>query len=537
MLLGPFRVISDDGLDITPGSLLRQAILAVLICAPWQIKSRKTLQDLFWSKTGPDRASANLRTAVYQLRLDLAALGPDVVIADRQTIGLTPGRIIATSANPGGQSFLEGLDLPLEGAAGFEEYLRDMRLAGSDPGIAADDRGDDPFPAAPARLNTAPSHLALGLLPPHHVGLTELGLHAAEVFVDNVVHSLWHTIPIDVHDLRTPNNQITPLPIASGKGATHWVQAIVEQPGDKTTLRLRLVEGGTRRLLWLSETVTLQTERANETAYAIGDLLADRLAAQKAAFDAPDLFPISALAAMFSLDPQTILQTEAQLDTMMQTERACILECLRAFAQVFKVHEGIGMACGIDAQHLCNILSHMRSSDPLLPLCQSLVGYALHMLTDDNDTALLLVEAAYERAPHLAINLDHLAVLRLIRGDIDRASVAMQHCLRVGAFSPWRYTYEVTGAMVCMARGDFRQSLFHANQALFRQPKYLGALRYSMAGLAMSGQTNDARRMMTRIQSLRPGYDLSSWAEGLLRRAPTDLSQTLVKGLRQSAIL
>jgi hypothetical protein len=533
MMQGPFRVITQEGVDITPGSTLRQAILAVLICAPRQIKSRKSLQDLFWGDAAPERASANLRTALYQLRLDLALLGPDLWTADRQTIGLAPGRIVWGDADVGGAAFLEGLDLPLDGCAGFEDFLRDMRLSGADRDEAA-----EPAPlAAPSRLSLERPHLALGLLPPIHIGLSEGELHKANLFVDTVVQSLWHVTTMDVHDLRTLDNQIVPLPLSSGKGATHWLQAVVQQEGRQIGLRLRLFEGGTRRLVWLSDPVSDTAAQDDGHAYAMGELLVDRLTGLKDTADAPDLFPISALAAMFSLDPATILKTEAQLDSMLERERSSVLECLHAFVQVFKVHEGIGPAADMDATYLCDRVSGMRTSDPLLPLCQSLLGYALHMVRDDRETALLLIEAANERAPHLAINLDHLAVLRLIRGDVTGASAAVRHCLQAGAFSPWRYTYEVTGAMVCMASGDFRQSLYHSNQALFRQPKYLGALRYSMAGLAISGQTADARRMMARIQSLRPGYDLSSWAEGLLRRAPTHLSQSLVRGMQQSEIL
>lgn len=528
-LMGPFRVISDDGSDITPGSMLRQAILAVLICAPRQIKSRKSLQDLFWGDGTAARASANLRTAIYQLRQDLASLGPDVLVADRNIISLTPGRIVATDADCRGAAFLEGLDLPLEGCAAFEDYLRDMRIS---------DVEEEPAPPVmPGRSSLAPPHLALGLLPPVHVGLTSADLHRADNFVDDVVSYLWQTTSMDVHDLRRLDHPIIPLPIETGRGASHWLQASVEKRATAIRIRIHLMEAGTRRLLWLSELCDPATEHSTDLAYAIGELILDRLTAVRDTASIPDLFPISAVAAMFSLDPQTILRTEAQLDIMRAAQPSCVVECLRAFAQIFKVHEGIAAASEFDADALCELLSAMRTSDPLLPLCQSLAGYAMHMLSDDSDTALLLVDSAYQRSPHLAINLDHLAVLRLMRGDVDRAAEAVQHCLRAGAFSPWRYTYEVTGAMVSMARGDFRQSLLHANQALFRRPRYLGALRYAMAGLAMSGKTSDARRMMTRIQTLRPGYDISGWAEGLMRRAPTDLSQRLVQGLRQSDIL
>ena len=528
--MGAFRIIRDDGQDITPGSMLRQAILAVLICAPRQTKSRKSLQDMFWGEADAARASANLRTALYQLRHDLASLGADALVADRNVVSLTPGRIPAPGADCRGLGFLEGLDLALDGCTGFEDFLREMRLCDTEPEDSASWTVPDGF--CPGR-----THLALGLLPPVHVGLTSAELHFADHFVDDVVSCLWQTTSMDVHDLRRLDHPIIPLPVETGRGASHWLQASVEKRAKALRIRIQLMEAGTRRVLWLSEPCDPATEHSADLAYAIGELVLDRLTAEYNTASIPDLFPITAVAAMFSLDPQTILRTEAQLDSMRAARPSCVVECLHAFAQVFKLHEGIAAASDLDADHLCEMLATMRPSDPLLPLCQSLAGYAMHMLGDDSETALLLIDAAYGRSPHLAINLDHLAVLRLMRGDIDRAADAVQQCLRAGAFSPWRYTYDVTGAMVSMARGDFRGALLHANQALLRRPRYLGALRYAMAGLAMSGKTSDARRMLTRIQTLRPGYDISGWAEGLMRRAPTDLSQRLVQGLRQSDIL
>ena len=64
----------DDGTDATPSSALRQALLAVLVVSPGQARSRKSLQSLFWGDSDGDRAAANLRTALYLLRQDLAAL-------------------------------------------------------------------------------------------------------------------------------------------------------------------------------------------------------------------------------------------------------------------------------------------------------------------------------------------------------------------------------------------------------------------------------------------------------------------------------
>ena len=121
----------DDGTDATPSSALRQALLAVLVVSPGQARSRKSLQSLFWGDSDGDRAAANLRTALYLLRQDLAAFGPDILLTDRMTIRLHHGRITAQEVERR-PDFLEGLDLGLRGCEAFEDWLRFMRIGPAD---------------------------------------------------------------------------------------------------------------------------------------------------------------------------------------------------------------------------------------------------------------------------------------------------------------------------------------------------------------------------------------------------------------------
>lgn len=533
-VFGPCRVVRSDGLDVTPGGALRQAILAVLATAPGQVRARKTLQDMFWGQETADRASANLRTAVYLLRQDLKPLGPDLVIADRHTVSLAPGRIEVLERQSGDGLFLEGIDLGMAGSEAFEDWLRERRLEPS----RAEDAHPSPSPVAnPAIRTETARHIALGVLPPVHPGLGPKALMLADRVLDAMVRSVTQTTSIDIHDLRLSDQSGIPLPINSGKGATHWVQALLDPAPSGISIRLRLLEGGTRRLLWMSDPFTATRFEDEHVGYLRGEAIVTCLMSETKSDNIPDLFPVTALAALFSLDPALTAATDAKLEEMAQRDGRPVIECLRLFSQVFKVHESLGPEVPVDFDGLCARLSAMSSADPLLPLCQSLLGYSMHMLSGDTEMAALLVEAADERAPALSINLDHMAVMRLVRGDLQGAEQALSRCLRTGAFSPWRYTYEVTGAMVSLAKGDVRQSLLHANQALFRQPRYLGALRYSMAGFALAGNITDARRMHSRIQTLRPSFDLSVWAEGLLRRTPAPLGKTLIAGLRHSELI
>ena len=124
---GPLRVTLDDGTDITPGSSLRQAILAVLTTAPGQIRARKALQVMFWASSDPARAAASLRSALYLLRKDLEVLESDWLRTDRLTVALQPGRLLAKGVGARSAPFLEGMDLSLVDCEGFEDWLREMR--------------------------------------------------------------------------------------------------------------------------------------------------------------------------------------------------------------------------------------------------------------------------------------------------------------------------------------------------------------------------------------------------------------------------
>lgn len=535
---GPFRVQSDDARDVTPTSPVRQAILAVLVLAPRQMKARKSLQGMFWGSADSAHAAANLRTALYQLRQDLMPLGPEVLQADRQMVSLSPGVIAADLGTDNGLDLLEGLDLPLADCDGFEDWLRSLRQSRT----LADASETAPV-AAKAGINPPPRtdrplRLALGLLPTVHSGPPPgAALGQVEATIDQITQFLKvHTL-LDVHDFRDPCARSVPLPVASAQGPTHLLQSRLQHDGTGVQLRFRLLEAHSRKLLWLSQPIAQQDLDHEATAWRLGESIIDCMRLHPPPAGAPDLFPFTALAAFFSLDPGEIDRAETQLQVMVAGGGHPVLECLQLFAQVFRVNEQLGAFAEIDTERLLNTLADLPNADPMLPVCQSLLGYALHMLRAENDLAFHLIDNASRLAPNFALNLDHLAVIHLVRGDLAGAEAAWRRLNLVGQNSPWRYTYDITGAMIHLMRGDLRQSLYFANQSMFRKPRYLAALRYSMIGLALSNRAEDAARMLDRIRVLRPGYDLSHWADGFVTRMPVHLAKSAVQSLRQVELL
>ncbi len=82
-LLGPVRLVSSAGDDVTPKSRKARALLALIALSKTPL-SRARVSDLLWGDRGDDQAKASLRQALYELR-SLSSNG--YIVADRQAVG------------------------------------------------------------------------------------------------------------------------------------------------------------------------------------------------------------------------------------------------------------------------------------------------------------------------------------------------------------------------------------------------------------------------------------------------------------------
>lgn len=122
-LAGPFTATDarQRPLDALPRR--GQAILAYLALQPGWSAPRGALTALIWGDRGEEQARASLRQELSQLRKIL----PEAVIdASRSHVWLSPDAVAVDEAAEG--ALLEGFDLH---AGGFEDWLRDARLASS----------------------------------------------------------------------------------------------------------------------------------------------------------------------------------------------------------------------------------------------------------------------------------------------------------------------------------------------------------------------------------------------------------------------
>src|SRR5215213_3364195 len=137
-LLGPVRLASSAGDDLTPKARKTRALLALVALSKSPIP-RARLTDLLWGDRGEEQAKASLRQALYQLR-SLASCG--YFKADRHSVGLGPKklqsdlahvkRLIAQEDAESLAEALETIEYPFLGTLDdltpeLDDWLRDER--------------------------------------------------------------------------------------------------------------------------------------------------------------------------------------------------------------------------------------------------------------------------------------------------------------------------------------------------------------------------------------------------------------------------
>jgi len=516
-LTGPFRVILPSGEDVTPESKLRCALLAVLAAAEDMTVSRARLQELFWGLADNKRAAGSLRSAIFQLHRDFETIGEEVIISHKNYISLAQS-CWKVDRSGNAETFLEGMDLSLNGADSFEEWLREQRSS-------SDLEEDRIEPEISKRFTKQPlfsncyRQTSLGILPIEFKINDPLGEVYSAAALEALIGHLTNMSPVSIFDLRGLTVKVGDLKFPDSSAQTLVLKSSVAKQDKELVLRIELKAPRSGRIVAAFPPVVMQEETTAMNMLSVAEKILDKFLLLSDADCDANLLPWAVLSSLFSLDSAAVTATEQELDRLLKHGDSPALESAKVFVQIFKEHEGFDPASAYEASDLVRILSKVPLNYSLRPLCESLIGYAAHMLCSDNALSSSVLESARKNAPNLAINLDHLAVLHLSQGNLSAARDAHSRCASLSAHSSWRYSYDITGSMIALAAGDYRQSLRLSNASLIKKPKFVGALRYAMIGFAMTNSAGNARLMKRSILKLRPNYDLDSWVEGLLKRS------------------
>jgi TolB-like protein len=325
-------------------------------------------------------------------------------------------------------------------------------------------------------------------------------------------------------------------------GVQYLVQGSVRRGGDRLRLATSLVDGHEGATLWaqsfegpMNEVFAFQ----DRITAAVAGLVAPRIfSAEIARADhrrggslaAYDL-RLRAIAALYRF---TLLDNERAigwLEAALQIEpESGPLKGLLCWA--LEMRFAFGWPLHRDDDHeRCLALAHeavQQTEDDAFVLVQCAV--AMQLVGHDYDGGLRVAMRAVELNPNDVAVLAKASTAQHVGGDLAEAE---RLCRKVLAI---HQHFEALGnmALVCCAKGEFAEAVQWASRAIAASPNFLTAYRALIVGYVNLGQLDEARKVVSTLLSVAPGYTTAKVAT--LRVKDQRLVEMFVPALRAAGL-
>jgi tetratricopeptide (TPR) repeat protein len=565
--IGPFAVTGRDAATITFQTQKAKAIVAMLALAPRGVRSRSWLRDKLWSDRDEQQAAASLRQALLEIRRAFAACGADLVTADRHTVRLDlarvwvdrlhyaaqPERLKARleGRDPASLDFLEGMDIC---DPEFEEWLSLERSAWAEIVDAANELPTAPLPApadpAPSEPKAGEAEdrrvrrIGLGILPPMTADAGGNEARLADILVETIARSVGEIQPLDVFDFRDSPENRPVLP--DGDGPEWLIRMRVAPLGSAVNLTLLVYRTARMTLVWSNSASGGDGEIIHLDSQFIGSFLAqciDRLSrtlfecpADSSRGDAIARANYTALNLMFRLDADSLGTAESLLERANGTDPQASSLGFLSYASSFRIGDNIGVYNEAHREATKRYSRQSLDADPYNGLSLACLGHVSGFVLRDFETAHELLSRAIALNPHQAFTWDHYALFNLYVGRLDEAQRASKTAVTLGSYSPLRFAFETTLAMVSEMMGDHRTAIFYGERALQRQPLFKPARRYLVAAHAMAGNVDRAKELLAGLLRDDPVLSIQSLRGHVLGLTRHDAREHIVSAFQRAGL-
>lgn len=558
-MLGPFRMETSEGRDCTPRSRKAQALVAILVLSPHGTRTRAWIRDKLWSDRGESQASGSLRQALSELRRAFAAMPTDMLSANGTVVTLDLDRLDvdihalvddpARHGSPGSGTplqLLEGLDIR---DPEFEEWLRAERAFWTER-LAIRDHGGKPVEEAShasAAARAPPRSIGGALSPRHAIGLLpgiSLGGDKAadllpDMLIEAIVRSATELLPLDIYDYRTTTGAH-----GSGLGPEFLLRVQFRHVSQSSDLGIFLYRTASQELVWSHvRAFTPSTGGLPDTA-AQSSFIAeavDRLAAQlvisPVATESPVIYPAAyeALNLIFRVEAGALTRAETLLH-YGRAENEGLAAAMLSYASTFRLGEHIGEWGDLQRAATMANATQALTAQPFNSVALACLGHVYAYVMRDFDMAGELHGQALRLNPNQAFVWDHYALHNIYVGRYQAAFDAAREAVRLGCFSPLRYSYETTMCMAATMTGDYATAMRYGNRALSRQPRFLAAMRYLLACYGHAGQAEAAYALLARLDAIDPDFCMESVRQNGMALSDNEGQRRLLAGFARAGL-
>ncbi|CUH65130.1 DNA-binding transcriptional activator of the SARP family protein [Thalassovita autumnalis] len=519
---GRFALRAEDGRDLTPPYRKERAILALLATTPERRLSRAWIQSMLWSEKPPEKASANLRRALANLR-DSLADAKGVIGANRLEIWLEDAVEVDTRPDLAGTAeLLELVDAP---DPAFDEWLRDLRAADEaafdkTSGNAPKGQHTAEFETAQAAVSGAsPLELGPSLTPQ---GNTIIVIRPLERGTGNEAYFL-EMMLIDTLSARLEAEGADEIYAAVEPDPARLQQAAAVIYLELTSVvdsgwwnvHLRALADVDRRFLWsgrlrvpmdvsrLADGADIQAFASRALSQILLRFRSVRLTAQS-----PLIAMQRAASRLYVSDLAELNKAEDELVNLSSGEGAAVALAWRAFARLARSMEFAANDSGVaaEAESLAAEALALRPANPLV--CALGARIALD-LNGDLERADHLARAALRSDDGNPYALQASSRVALLQGDVEAAHHAATEARRAAEGLPHVFAWDMEVCLTALGKGDLNTALSAAKAAHQNNPSQRAALRYLVALRLLVGDRDGAEQAAQLLRRYEPQFEFS----------------------------
>jgi tetratricopeptide (TPR) repeat protein len=171
--------------------------------------------------------------------------------------------------------------------------------------------------------------------------------------------------------------------------------------------------------------------------------------------------------------------------------------------------------------------------DDAVALCMA--GFAIARIVGDLDVGASLIDRALALNPNMAAAWLSSGWVRAWLGEPDEAIPRFARAMRLSPVDPQMFNMQAGTATAHFIAGRDEEACVWVERALTDQPVFGPALRVAVAGHALAGRMDQARRHLGRMRETDPEMRISNIRDRVPWRRPVDLAK-LVTGLRMAGL-
>ncbi|MEL6171504.1 MAG: hypothetical protein AAGK67_02070 [Pseudomonadota bacterium] len=538
-LVGNFYLIDPDGREIRITEKKGRVLIAMLATARDQRRSRDWLKSRLWERAFDEQASNSLRQCLHALR---KLLGPwnDALQADYEHVWLSG---IDVEIDPGSDSravFFE--DAPRLDEGG-EDWLREERQAFEarveDDRSAMVEVGPVTPPVSPVTFGTRPCVL---IGSPVVIADDNLAEVVAERITNAISTTFRHNGYVETYDLRDmQNNQLAGRNADSVLCPPVLVETRLSLLSRELQVTILARVPATGKVVWTSSigtdwdtAISISSQTLDEFVAGAADSIEAVVMRQAGQTARPTLY--TAVHQLFGLSLEGIEDARDILSQFEGENFSANAMAWRAFAITLLLGERHD-PCEQSIANASELLNRALELEPSNAVVLAIAGHVTSFVQRKMDEGSKLLSQSRRSLPNLAFGWDATAMNAVYSGDLDKAREASHIARRLGRYSPYRFYYDASAAIIATLEGRHDDAVAIGEQVLTKRPDFLPVMRHMVASYSHLNCNEQALTMFSRLRELDPAFG----TDEMLSPAyvlPSALSMNVItKGLERLEIM